>query len=110
VEHDDDDEDLNIHHQAAECLSLFASCTKDLVVPQTIEFISSNLLVSSMEQYQTLTWNQKEAAIIAFGSIIEGPCKFKTIPLVNQVISNGSFNYAVADICLFRFFLYSYQI
>lgn len=52
-----------------------------MVVPQTIEFISHNLLVSS----QKLTWNQKEAAIVAFGSIIEGPCKYKTIPLVNQV-------------------------
>lgn len=53
-----------------------------MVVPQTIEFISHNLLVSS---HQKLTWNQKEAAIVAFGSIIEGPCKYKTIPLVNQV-------------------------
>lgn len=78
----DIDDEWNISKAAANCLSLFASCSKELVVPQTIEFISKNLLVSPAD---SLVWNQKEAAIIAFGSIIEGPCKHKTQPLVNQV-------------------------
>jgi importin subunit beta-1 len=80
-EQDIDDDYSNISKSASNCLSLFASCSKELVVPQTIEFISYNLLVAN----SSLVWNQKEAAIIAFGSMMEGPCKYKTQPLVNQV-------------------------
>lgn len=85
--YDDEDETAN-YQQAARCLSLFAQCTKDAVVPQVIDFISNNLLVSSNDRYQQLTWSQKEASIIAFGCMIEGPCGYKTVPLVNQVCTN----------------------
>lgn len=82
----DDEDETAIFQQAARCLSLFAQCTKDAVVPQVIRFISNNLLVSSDDTYQQLTWSQKEASIIAFGCMIEGPCGFKTVSLVNQML------------------------
>lgn len=77
----DVDDEWNISNAASHCLSLFALCCKELVVPQTIEFIANNLFASNN------VWNQKEAAIIAFGCIIQGPCKYKTEQLVNQVRS-----------------------
>lgn len=49
------------------------------MIPQTIEFITDNLFTATSD------WNQREAAIIAFGCIIEGPCKYKTKQLVNEV-------------------------
>jgi importin subunit beta-1 len=80
----DDDEECTIPTLAAHCLSLFALCSRELVLPETIKFLQSNLLVENTIESLVL-WNQKEASIMAFGSIIQGPCPLKTKPLVDQV-------------------------
>ncbi|CAO3612369.1 unnamed protein product [Mucor hiemalis] len=82
----DDEDETNISQQAAHCLTLFAQCTKDAVVPQVIDFISANLLVRCENSYQQLNWGQKEASVIAFGCMVEGPNSFKIISLVNQML------------------------
>lgn len=76
----ENEDEWDIPKSASNCLSLLASCCKELLVPQIIRFIEQNLLVSNQ-----IDWNQKEAAIIAFGSILNGPSKSKMKPLVEQV-------------------------
>lgn len=76
----DDDDEWNIPNAASHCLSLLAQCCQELVLPQTIEFITQNLFTDNS------AWNEREASIIAFGCIIKGPCKYKTEILVNQIL------------------------
>ncbi|CEP08957.1 hypothetical protein [Parasitella parasitica] len=75
------DEDWDIHKSASHCLSLVACCCKELIIPRLIQFIKKNLLCSEQTD-----WNQKEAAIIAFGSILDGPSRVKMKLLVDQIL------------------------
>lgn len=77
LEHDDE---WDIPKAASHCLALLASCCKELVVPPLIRFIEKNLLT-----VEHVDWHQREAAIIAFGSILNGPSKIKMKPLIEQV-------------------------
>ncbi|CAO0794425.1 unnamed protein product [Mucor circinelloides] len=79
AEHDDE---WDIPKAASNCLSLLAACCKELVVPPLIRFIEKNLLTTDH-----VHWNQKEAAITAFGSILNGPSKIKMKPLIEQILS-----------------------
>ncbi len=69
--HDDDDEDAGDEWTpsmaAATCLSLYAGCVRDdiLKVPTLLRFIEENLA--------SVDWHFREAAVMAFGSILEGP-------------------------------------
>lgn len=76
----ENDDEWDIPKAASHCLSLLASCCKELVVPPLIQFIEKNLLTTDH-----VNWTQKEAAIIAFGSILNGPSKIKMKPLIEQV-------------------------
>ncbi|KAL9537722.1 hypothetical protein MBANPS3_011526 [Mucor bainieri] len=77
----ENDDEWDIPKAASNCLSLLASCCKDLVVPPLIRYIEQNLLTTDH-----VDWNQKEAAIIAFGSILNGPSKVKMKPLIEQIL------------------------
>ncbi|OAD08852.1 hypothetical protein MUCCIDRAFT_76269 [Mucor lusitanicus CBS 277.49] len=78
LEHDDE---WDIPKAASHCLALLASCCKELVVPPLIRFIEKNLLT-----VEHVDWHQREAAIIAFGSILNGPSKIKMKPLIEQIL------------------------
>lgn len=60
----DDTEDWNIALAAAACLDYIASTIGDKVVDAVIPFISANVTNAN--------WRLKDAAITAFGSIVEG--------------------------------------
>ncbi|GAN10385.1 karyopherin Kap95 [Mucor ambiguus] len=77
----EDDDEWDIPQAASNCLSLLASCCKELVVPPLIRLIDENLLTTNH-----VSWNQKEAAIIAFGSILNGPSKIKMKPPIEQIL------------------------
>lgn len=96
VEHDDE---WDIPKAASNCLSLLASCCKELVVPPLIRFIEKNLLTTDH-----VHWNQKEAAINAFGSILNGPSKIKMKPLIEQVSGTLSTEYANLNDTAARFY------
>ena len=49
----------------ATCLSLIAQVIQDQIVPLVIPYVTSNV--------QSENWHQREAALMAFGSIMEGP-------------------------------------
>ncbi|KAK9448198.1 armadillo-type protein [Limtongia smithiae] len=64
-EEDSDDDEWNISMAAAACLQLFAEDTGSAVVNLTLQFVEQNI---SQED-----WRKREAAVMAFGSILDGP-------------------------------------
>lgn len=60
-----DEDTWNIAMAGATCLALIAEALEDNVVPLTLPFVTSNV--------QSPEWRQREAALMAFGSIMEGP-------------------------------------
>merc|ERR1719230_790487 len=61
---------------AGTCLALVAQVTGDACVPLVLEFVSANFVNQD--------WRFREAAILAYGSIMEGPSSEKMRPLVQQ--------------------------
>ncbi|EGF79070.1 hypothetical protein BATDEDRAFT_17183 [Batrachochytrium dendrobatidis JAM81] len=62
---DDDEDTWNISMASATCLSLFATCCADAIVPLVLPTIESNI--------KNEDWKFREAAVMAFGAILEGP-------------------------------------
>lgn len=63
---------------AGTCLSLLAQTVADAIVPAVIPFIEANIKSSD--------WHQREAAIMTFGSILDGPDPTVLSPLVDQAL------------------------
>lgn len=63
---------------AGTCLSLLARAVGDIIVPPVIPFIESNIKAQD--------WHQREAAVMAFGSILDGPEPMALETLVNQAL------------------------
>ncbi|GEQ68511.1 hypothetical protein JCM33374_g2179 [Metschnikowia sp. JCM 33374] len=62
---DPEDDDWSVAMAAGSCLQLFATTTGAYVVEPTLTFFAAN--IGSPE------WRNREAAVMAFGSILEGP-------------------------------------
>jgi len=62
---------------AATCLSLLAQCVQDSIVSPIIPFVEGNI--------RNADWKYREAAVMAFGSILEGPSPTLLEQLVAQV-------------------------
>ncbi|KAF9987608.1 karyopherin beta [Modicella reniformis] len=62
---DDDEDDWNLSMAAGTCLSLTAQCVGDNIVAPVIQFVEANIRHSE--------WQYREASVMAFGSILEGP-------------------------------------
>ncbi|DAZ92715.1 TPA: hypothetical protein N0F65_012409 [Lagenidium giganteum] len=75
-EEDQDEDSWNLSMAAATCLALVAQTVGDECVPLTIQFIQQNI--------QSQDWREKEAAIMAFGSILDGPQSAVLSPLVRE--------------------------
>lgn len=88
----EDDDEWNVVDASAFCLTQFALICKEDVVPQTIQFIETRLLLP-IELQPLVLWNETEAALTAFGCILKGPCKHRTKPLVEQVQKSCSLLY-----------------
>nr|XP_009859569.1 importin subunit beta-1-like [Ciona intestinalis] len=71
----DDEDDWNPSKAAGVCLMLLATLCEDDVLPLVVPFISSKI--------QDPNWRMRDAAVMAFGSILEGPStdKVKSIAL-----------------------------
>lgn len=73
-----DDDIWNLSMAAATCLTLVANATEDAVVPVIAPFV---------QQYiQSENWRFREAATMAFSSILDGPSSETIGPYVNQSI------------------------
>ncbi|XP_076054575.1 importin subunit beta Fs(2)Ket isoform X2 [Oratosquilla oratoria] len=74
----DDDDEWNPCKAAGVCVMLLATCTEDDIVPHVLPFVKDNI------KHQN--WRLRDAAIMAFGSILEGPDPMILKPLVEQAM------------------------
>jgi importin subunit beta-1 len=75
---DADEDEWNVSMAAATCLSLLAAAVQDAIVPTVIPFIEAHI--------KSEDWHNREAAVMTFGSILEGPDPNVLTPLVNQAL------------------------
>lgn len=71
---DADDDDWGIAEAGGTCLALTAQVVGDEVVDSVVPFITANI--------QHENWRNREAAVMAFGSVLDGPSEEKLAPLV----------------------------
>ncbi|XP_011306914.1 importin subunit beta-1 isoform X1 [Fopius arisanus] len=74
----DDEDDWNPSKSAGVCLMLLASCCEENIVPHVLPFVKENI--------KNPDWRYRDAALMAFGSILGGlePATLK--PLVEQAM------------------------
>jgi importin subunit beta-1 len=77
-EEDADEDEWNVSMSAGVCLNVLAQAVTDAIVPAVIPFIEANIKVQD--------WHQREAAVMTFGSILDGPDPAVLTPLVNQAL------------------------
>jgi len=77
-EEDADEEEWDISMAAGTCLALLASAVQDSIVPAAIPFIEGNI--------SSENWHYREAAVMTFGSILEGPDPNVLKPLAEQAL------------------------
>jgi len=75
----DDEEDWTPHKAAGVCLMLLASCCGNDVVDHVLPFVTSNI--------QQADWKLRDAAVMAFGSVLEGPDPEKIANPVKEAIA-----------------------
>ncbi|KAF7468906.1 Hypothetical predicted protein [Marmota monax] len=74
----DDDDDWNPCKAAGVCLMLLSTCCEDDIVPHVLPFIK--------EHIKNPDWRYRDAAVMAFGCILEGPEPNQLKPLVIQAM------------------------
>lgn len=72
----DDEDDWNPCKAAGVCLMLMANCCEDDIIPFVAPFVQSNIVHPQ--------WNRRDAAVMAFGSMLEGPDPATLRPIVEQ--------------------------
>lgn len=77
-EEEDDEDDWNLPMAAGTCLSLTAQCAGDACVAPVIAFVEANI--------RHTEWQYREASVMAFGSILEGPSAELLIQPVSQAL------------------------
>ncbi|ODV89705.1 hypothetical protein CANCADRAFT_46113 [Tortispora caseinolytica NRRL Y-17796] len=76
---DDDDDDWTVSMAAGSCLQLFAQATGSIIVPPVLQFVEQNI--------SKPTWQEREAAVMAFGSILGGPDPSSLTNLIRQALT-----------------------
>ncbi|GAA5858585.1 hypothetical protein JCM8547_001375 [Rhodosporidiobolus lusitaniae] len=72
------DDEWNVSMAAGTCLALLAQCVGDGIVSPIIPFVEGNI--------KSGDWRYREAAVMAFGSILDGPEEKILAPLVAQAL------------------------
>ena len=75
---DDDEDEWNVAKAAATCFGYLSTAVQDTIVPAVIPFIEANIRATD--------WHLREAAVMAFGSILDGPDPAVLNPLVQQAL------------------------
>lgn len=75
---DPESDDWNVSMSAGACLQLFAQNCANYVVEPVLHFVEQNITSEN--------WRQREAAVMAFGSILDGPDKVQLINLIHQAL------------------------
>uniref|UniRef100_H2ZAY2 Importin N-terminal domain-containing protein n=1 Tax=Ciona savignyi TaxID=51511 RepID=H2ZAY2_CIOSA len=71
----DDEDDWNPSKAAGVCLMLLATLCEDSVLPMVVPFVTEKILHPN--------WRMRDAAVMAFGSILEGPSTQELRGIVN---------------------------
>ncbi|XP_076765223.1 importin subunit beta Fs(2)Ket isoform X2 [Xylocopa sonorina] len=74
----DDEDDWNPSKAAGVCLMLLSSCCEDDIVPYVLPFVKDNI--------KSHDWRYRDAALMAFGSILGGVDHTTLKPLVEQAM------------------------
>eukprot|EP00434_Breviolum_minutum_P006487 symbB.v1.2.005728.t1/scaffold337.1/size226155/4 len=77
---EDDDDTWNLAMAAGTCLALVAQVVGDACVDLVLQFVNGN--------FTNQDWKYREAAVLAYGSIMEGPTSEKMRPMVEQSLSH----------------------
>ena len=77
-EEDATDDEWNVSMAAGTCLALLAQAVGDGIVTPIIPFVERNI--------KNDDWHLREAAVMAFGSILDGPDPKLLVPLVTQAL------------------------
>ncbi|KAM0786088.1 hypothetical protein ACM66B_006899 [Microbotryomycetes sp. NB124-2] len=77
-EEDAEDDEWNVSMAAGTCLALLAQTVGDAIVTPIIPFVEGNI--------KNADWRFREAAVMAFGSILDGPEERILAPLVSQAL------------------------
>jgi importin subunit beta-1 len=77
-EEDAGDEDYNISRAAYQCLQLYSQTVCGDIVPIVLGFVENNLRQED--------WHWRDAAVSAFGAIMEGPDEKMLDPLIKQAL------------------------
>ncbi|GAA5987867.1 hypothetical protein JCM11641_003514 [Rhodosporidiobolus odoratus] len=72
------DDEWSVSMAAGTCLALLAQCVGDGIVSPIIPFVEGNI--------KSADWRYREAAVMAFGSILDGPEEKILAPLVAQAL------------------------
>ncbi|PUU83694.1 armadillo-type protein [Tuber borchii] len=72
------DDEYNISRAAYQCLQLYSACVGGLVIQHVLAFVEQNLRHEN--------WRLRDAAVSAFGAIMEGPDIKLLDPLVKQAL------------------------
>ncbi|VDM69201.1 unnamed protein product, partial [Strongylus vulgaris] len=91
----DDDDDWTPSKAAGVCIMLMAQCVGDTILDPVMPFL---------KHFSSNNWKYKEAAIMAFGSILDGPDPNKLMGLVEQAMpalieSMAEKNVTIRDTC-----------
>ncbi|KAJ7585024.1 armadillo-type protein [Mycena floridula] len=77
-EEDADDDEWNVSMAAGACLGYVAGAVQDSIVPAVIPFIEAHI--------KNEDWHFRDAAVMTFGSILEGPDPSVLTPLADQAL------------------------
>ena len=78
VDESDAEDDYNVAKAAYQCLQLYAQCIGGEVVAPVLTFVEANL--------RNEDWHNRDAAVAAFGAIMDGPDVKVLDPLVKQAL------------------------
>lgn len=91
----DSEDDWNPAKSAGICIMLLAQCCGDAIIDLILPFIT--------QHFTNPDWHYREAAIMAFGSILEGPSKNKLSLLVEQAIQPLIVTLSDSHVCFLCF-------
>jgi importin subunit beta-1 len=72
------DDEYNISRAAYQCLQLYAQAVGATIIPPVIHFVESNL--------RSEDWHLRDAAVSAFGAIMEGPDEKVLEPIIKSAM------------------------
>jgi importin subunit beta-1 len=74
------DDEYNISRAAYQCLQLYAQAVGPVIIPPVIQFVEANL--------RSEDWHNRDAAVSAFGAIMEGPEEKVLEPIVKSAMEH----------------------